>query len=499
MEHLSNVILRSHSILTLFDKDRFQLEYFDRSVIAVSTAVDLSTENGPTLFILMVYGLRSLSPEDLGLRNVVPDSLKVCTDYKSASKHMVKNGSRDWRRLFYNRKIEIENVQYTLKEIVFRQPGLIGRTTCVVAAIRRSDKKRFVVKFSCPTTTRVPEMRLIQTARNYAEADEKHAWVLNHLPDMIASRDVDIDVNSVQARMRDFLNKAEYADGKKYYYENRCLRICVSEELHAITTLTSQRKIAQVFLDILQTHKWLYDVPKILHRDLSMSNIMFRQDDSGRVFGVPNDLDLASLLSELQSGSGSTSLRRTGTPPFMAFDLQDPHNSQLRHLYRHDLESLFYVLVMLVCRHDIVYRNGYSQELRAKPHFEEWFDSTKSWADLKRTKSDFFLSTKAETVRSRIAPGFQEFDEWVMSIWKKLGAGFSKRQQVEHQLAPSRAIDDRLYAALKAGHVDEPVMEPKLTVDDETLGGQVTYWAFCQYMTRLNGRLLEWRCPDLGL
>ncbi|KAF9022018.1 hypothetical protein BDZ89DRAFT_990904, partial [Hymenopellis radicata] len=274
MEHLSNVVLRSHSILTLFDKDRFQFEYFDRSVIAVSSAVNLSTEEGQTLFILMVYGLRDLSPEDLGLRNVVSDSLKICTDYESASKYLVEDGSRDWRRLFYNRKMEIENEEYTLKEIIFRQPGLIGRTTCVVVANRGSDNKRFAVKISCPTTSRVSEMQLIRDARNCAQSDEKHAWVLNHLPNMIASTDVEIDEESVQGRMRDFLNSAEYAGGKKYNYENRCLRICVSESLVPITRLTSQREVAQVFLDVLQTHNWLYTVPRILHRDLSMSNIM---------------------------------------------------------------------------------------------------------------------------------------------------------------------------------------------------------------------------------
>ncbi|KAF8904869.1 hypothetical protein CPB85DRAFT_1316445 [Mucidula mucida] len=96
-------------------------------------------------------------------------------------------------------------------------------------------------------------MDLIQRARQCAASDEKHAWVLNHLPNMLASKDLVIGDESVQARMRDFLNIAEYADGKKHHYEDRCLRICVSEELHAITSLTSARTIAQVFLDILQS------------------------------------------------------------------------------------------------------------------------------------------------------------------------------------------------------------------------------------------------------
>ncbi len=254
MEHLSNVILRSHSILALFDRDRFQLEYFDRSVIAVSTAVDLSTDEGQKLFVLMVYGLRRLSAEDLGLRNVVKGSLDLCTDSQSASRRMERGGPKSWRRMFYNQPMVIAKERYILKDIIFRQPGLIGRTTCVVRALRWSDMaNEYVVKFSCPAKTRATEMDLIQKARQCAESDKKHAWVLNHLPNMIASEDVDIGEDSVQARIRDFLSNTDYADGNKYPYEDRCLRISVSEALWPITGLQDQRQVGQVFLDILQS------------------------------------------------------------------------------------------------------------------------------------------------------------------------------------------------------------------------------------------------------
>ncbi|KAF8904874.1 hypothetical protein CPB85DRAFT_1255174 [Mucidula mucida] len=109
MEHLWDVILRSHSIVTLFDRHRFQLQYYDRSVVAVSTDVDLSTEEGQKLFILMVYGLWTLYMSS-----------------QSASELAEENGSQDWRKIFYNWRMNIENTEYTLKDIVFRQPGLIG-------------------------------------------------------------------------------------------------------------------------------------------------------------------------------------------------------------------------------------------------------------------------------------------------------------------------------------------------------------------------------------
>ncbi|KAF8904885.1 hypothetical protein CPB85DRAFT_1437630 [Mucidula mucida] len=177
-----------------------------------------------------------------------------------------------------------------------------------------------------------------------------------------------------------------------------------------------------------------------------MSSIMFREDEEGNVYGVPNDLDLAPLLSGLHS------LRRSDVSVrlFMALGLQNPHRSQV---HRHDLESLCYVLVMLT-----------------PP-----FDTTKFWADLKSKKIDFLLWREAKFIISCIAPGFKQFEEWLISVGKQLGLGSIKRQEVATQpMLSVWPIDERLYPAIKA-----------------TLGGQ--------YMTRLNEDLLEIRCLELGL
>ncbi|KAF8904886.1 hypothetical protein CPB85DRAFT_1416260 [Mucidula mucida] len=294
--------------------------------------------------------------------------------------------------------------------------------------------------------------------------------------------------------MRDFLNDAEYADKQKYHYEDRCLRITVSERLHPITCLTSPREVAQVFLDVLQTHNWLYEVPKILHRDLSQSNIMFRKDKDANVYGVPNDLDLASLLSQIEGESSSTSLRRTGTPPFMAFDLQDPDNSQVRHLYRHDLESLFYVLVMFVCRYEF---KGDHYVMRAQPPFDDWFDWTKSWTDLKKTKSDFFHTTDPTFIASQISPGLNHFEPWVLFLQSELREGFVKKAQAQAPI-PSFQMDEEMLYAVEAGLVQAPVVEEPEKVDDETLGGAVTYWTFYPYMRHFDGQPLDVRRRKLG-
>ncbi len=52
------------------------------------------------------------------------------------------------------------------------------------------------------------------------------------------------------------------------------------------------------------------------------------------------------------------SAQRTGTMPFMAVDLHESPSNPPPHLYRHDLESFFYVFLFVVCSCDFVVEGG---------------------------------------------------------------------------------------------------------------------------------------------
>jgi serine/threonine protein kinase len=95
---------------------------------------------------------------------------------------------------------------------------------------------------------------------------------------------------------------------------------------------------------------WLYYCFRILHRDISSSNIMFCRR-SNKVCGVLNDLDLP--LRDHMELVTSTSQLRTGTPLYVAIDLLQGTcgTSPIRHLYRHDLESLAYVILLQCSRY----------------------------------------------------------------------------------------------------------------------------------------------------
>ncbi|KAJ3861728.1 hypothetical protein EV359DRAFT_66234 [Lentinula novae-zelandiae] len=231
-----------------------------------------------------------------------------------------------------------------LQRIFSRSQGIIGRGTstivvrvvcaCTHCAPNHSDwsGKKLVLKLGGPSVTRVPEKALMDRCKEQAKGD--HARVLNHLPDIYCTFNFPLSERSPQPNF-----EGRFGDE----YEMRLLRGSIQEELQSLSSLETALECAQVFYDIVQCHHWVYTYPQMLHRDINHGNIMVRVKD-GKKYGVLNDWDLAIWLNE---GDGiSTSQFRTGTRPYMAHEQHSP-GWKGPHRYRHDLESLFYVILLL--------------------------------------------------------------------------------------------------------------------------------------------------------
>ena len=106
---------------------------------------------------------------------------------------------------------------------------------------------------------------------------------------------------------------------------------------------------------VLDDYTGLHDLrykAKILHRDISINNIMY-EIRNGAYYFVLIDFDMAIVVEDRKGKSTyqASSKHRTGTLPFMAWELiqdairgmDDCHWVPVPHLLRHDYESLFYV------------------------------------------------------------------------------------------------------------------------------------------------------------
>ncbi|KAI5115343.1 hypothetical protein M0805_004151 [Coniferiporia weirii] len=159
------------------------------------------------------------------------------------------------------------------------------------------------------------------------------------LPVVYESEDQD-DLVEAKGCFRQRLNVSKFVDG----VENRVWRTIVFEVLIPIYMLDDLRKFKKCFRGIFQGHHFLW-IHGIMHRDISIGNLMCRLGKGGRVCGVLNDWDLAKL----KDSKDPTSNSRTGTRPFMARDLLTDKPQE--HLERFDWESMLYVLIWIACRY----------------------------------------------------------------------------------------------------------------------------------------------------
>ncbi|KAJ4469282.1 hypothetical protein J3R30DRAFT_3345614 [Lentinula aciculospora] len=228
-----------------------------------------------------------------------------------------------------------------------------------------------------------------------ALAQGDHAWVLNHLPHTYWTFDVYFQAYIPQAIFKErFQNDSEM----------RLMRGSVQEELEPLSSLETAKDCAQVFYDVVQCHHWAWKYPKILHRDISQGNIMVREKD-GKKYGVLNDWDLSSWINEQRDGP--TSKFRTGTKPYMAHE-QHSYGWQGPHRFRHDLESLFYVILLLACLYPST-----SAKYTAPMSFAQDF-GYEEW----HMQNDSFLWTPP------VLPFFLGFTVWLINLQRALGYGF---------------------------------------------------------------------------
>ncbi|KAF8576675.1 hypothetical protein K439DRAFT_1397152 [Ramaria rubella] len=115
-----------------------------------------------------------------------------------------------------------------------------------------------------------------------------------------------------------------------------------------IYKFSNRRELLLAFHDVIQAHRNLYQIAEILHRDVSIGNILINNDpqavEGDR--GILIDLDFAVRLEKLAKGP-----RSVGTRRFMSHNLLQSWQQQ-RHSYLDDLESFYYVLCWMVCIYD---------------------------------------------------------------------------------------------------------------------------------------------------
>ncbi|KAF9780566.1 hypothetical protein BJ322DRAFT_1112555 [Thelephora terrestris] len=470
-EQLSIPAFRSHTTVGLVDRDRIQLYHANRSVILVSSAINFgSTDKADGLdkLIAIVIAFSRLSLRDGGILHNL-DNGNLFQDNEKLPMTRINTQLGVLRVQENELELKKDGKTLTLQyhEVASHEPSLIGRSTAVLHATSSEwQDKDLVVKISWPGADRVSEAKFLKRAIEKAKCTPNE-WAVNHLPDHLFDLDVDFDSESTHGKVARMFKRAEFVESE-YKYERRALRIIVQGCLYPLNTLTDVKEIAQVLLDVACIHRWLYEKVGILHCDLSLKNIMYRKIN-GKVYGVLNDFDLSSWTASLTSDYTRTSQQRTGTPPYMAAGLL--MGTDTLHLYRHDVESLFYIMLVLASHHEIQQDGVRTRRGLETLPFEEWFDQP-SYKTLGSLKQSFLMMLPPLD----LSPTFEDFRDWLQELRFSLHKGILSecqykgkvtRQEEGHGAGPSRVIPP----------------------DEEILGGSICYSALISPARNLKGKL----------
>ena len=200
---------------------------------------------------------------------------------------------------------------------------------------------------------------------------------------------------------------------------------------------------------------------------------------NGKVYGVLTDFDLSSWTTSLTSDYTKTSQQRTGTPPYMAYGLLKGTDSL--HLYRHDVESLFYIILILAAHHEIHLPRNETEKggvrMRRGPDsvlpYEEWFDQP-SYETLAEAKY-FFLKNADEF---NLSPDFEDFRDWIESLHRSFQNGLLAQDIHKVTLRGQKQSKKGRSAGVVTSQFD-----------NETLGGHVCYSALIDSARDLGGKL----------
>ncbi|SZF03906.1 unnamed protein product [Blumeria hordei] len=169
--------------------------------------------------------------------------------------------------------------------------------------------------------------------------------------------------------------------------------------------------------DAIKAHRSLLLDANILHRDISVNNVLLKQCEDPKDYGgILIDLDLTILFKEGKPQGKLEAMM--GTIQFMALEILQNSFVQpgtvVSHSYRHDLESFFYVLLWICIRfrwpddkspHSAFLRKWYSGTA------EEIYSNKKI-----HMKKGIF----GDKVMERISPDFENVKYLVWKFWKTL-------------------------------------------------------------------------------
>ncbi|KAJ1727993.1 hypothetical protein LPJ72_005669, partial [Coemansia sp. Benny D160-2] len=322
--------------------------------IRASSAMDISTPSGLKKFVTLLVHWSFCGSERLGYDPTMAWNKKTGKLEITCTSHGDKNSSR-------SRSRSSSDVVYEVTKPIMSASALFGRhTRCYLARRKGSRRKEEVVikdSWSLPrdlSANRASNLdSLDEVERSYIAADAPdEARNLRLISEKLAGMELDFLYPKAESS-GDVILSGGIADNTNAIFsfdkdEDRKLfrvhrRIVMSPVGHYLSTVHNEEEFVLAVADAMECHNTILTKCRLLHRDISVNNILVVREFEGRlvrrpVKGLLIDYDHAISIDKESSGCAT----RSGTLPFMSIHNLMGHDSKRTAL--DDWESLLYLV-----------------------------------------------------------------------------------------------------------------------------------------------------------
>ncbi|KAF4612430.1 hypothetical protein D9613_004378 [Agrocybe pediades] len=294
----------------LISQKRARLYVFDRSGACHSE--DINIHKNAEVFVRIILGICS------------PDCAAVGFD---TSIYWSDDGTRRIQALDENKNLVAYRIKDPDGKPLFHAGTIKGRGTCCWAV-----EGGLVVKDRWTSVEQTPEVDFLEVSRGLPFVGQMVAYI----------------TGTSTAKLRGFHDyERDVSPEDKKHFDNRYFhRVTLKDGGKPFLQFSSPEEVLYAIRDAIRGHKNLWD-SGILHRDISINNILITRSDTVPYGGTLIDLDMAVWIDRANSPEAKDF--RAGTQAFQSVGVLDSNGSEKNtskapHDHLDDFESVLYVL-----------------------------------------------------------------------------------------------------------------------------------------------------------